>query len=156
MRTAQSYDREIEQLRREHSENCKRGLWVQAQTVNRKIIAAHNARKQHFEPEHDASTDYPYLLPTLKGAPTIQRFIGAVQTRIMQRQKALWSRVIGAGFVAEDITAIWPENNLEFFGIRYSGLMRSYRLADCNLRELEELFRWLIEHYGEQQEHKAD
>jgi len=102
---------------------------------------------QTMKPETKSECDWPYEPPTLRGRPTIQRFIGAVHARIQMRQKALWSRFIGAGFIAEDITAVWPEENLDFFGMRHSGLMRGYRLSDLNLRELEELLKWLIAKY---------
>ncbi len=97
-------------------------------------------------------TDWPYLLPTLSGNTgrnLFHQFLGAVKTRIVQRQKALWSRFIGAGFIAEDIGTVWPETNLEFFGLCYSEHMQSFRLSDLNLRELEELAKWLEQHLPE-------
>jgi hypothetical protein len=56
---------------------------------------------------------------------------------------------IGAGFIAEDIKTVWPEQNLEFFGMRYSEHMQSFRLSDLNLRELHELAKWLESHLPE-------
>lgn len=90
--------------------------------------------------------DWPYLLPSLRDGAAMHRFHGAVKTRILQRQKALWSRFIGAGFVAEDIKAVWPDNgNVEYFGMKYSEHMQHFRLSDLNLRELDELDKWLNE-----------
>lgn len=76
------------------------------------------------------------------------QFHGAVKTRIANRQGALWSRVIGAGFIAEDIFAVHPEENMRFFSMRTHqyeavGGMRCTQLTDLNLRELEELDKWL-------------
>ena len=73
----------------------------------------------------------------------MNQFLGAVKTRIAQRQKQLWSRIIGCGFVAEDIKAIWPEPNMEFFAMKYSENFQSMKLSDLNLRELDEVHKWL-------------
>ena len=81
----------------------------------------------------------------------LREFRGAVKTRIAERQKALWSRFIGAGFVKEDIQLVWPESNMNFFSIDPGhGLPHSYRkLTDCNLRELDELLKWLEDYVPE-------
>lgn len=91
-------------------------------------------------------TAWPYLLPSMRGNAGLKlyhQFYGSVKARIAMRQKQLWSMVIGAGFIAEDIQTVWPEDNLEFFGMKYSDCMQSFRLADLNLRELHELAKWL-------------
>lgn len=90
-----------------------------------------------------------HVPPTLRNNATMQRFIGAVTSRKNMRQKALWTRFIGAGFTADDIEQVWPEANLEYFGIKYAGDIHSMRLSDLNLRELDELEKWLLETWGE-------
>lgn len=109
----------------------------------------------------DASSgvEFPYIPPSMRpiGNVLFNRFHGAVKARISLRQKAFWSRFIGAGWTCEDIDHLWPEENLEFFGIRYGGMFHSHRLADCNLRELDAIDEWLkahitkIEEYPENQ-----
>lgn len=80
-----------------------------------------------------------------KWTPELKEFKGAVKTRIADRQKALWSRFIGAGFIMEDLEMIWPESNMRFFSVKFQGQRdHSYRqLPDLNLRELDELLKWL-------------
>jgi hypothetical protein len=75
--------------------------------------------------------------------PTFTQFYGAVKTRIEDRQKAFWSRIIGAGFIADDIENIWPESNMRFFSMRYAGNTQSFQLRDLNLRELDAIKEWL-------------
>ena len=76
----------------------------------------------------------------------IFQFLGAVKTRISDRQKAMWSRFIGAGFIAEDILGVWPDNDMQRFSIRLSGnpgMPLHWNLSQLNLRELDELAKWL-------------
>lgn len=92
---------------------------------------------------YDDASQPNYLLPTLRDGITMTQFIGAVRTRIEQRQKALWSHVIGAGFICEDIERIYPERNMRFFSLCYAGHSQQFSLTDLNLRELEELLKFL-------------
>lgn len=85
-----------------------------------------------------------YFPPSLRDGTVILRFIGSVETRIHQRQRALWSRFIGAGFIAEDIEFVWPDERINnWFGIRFAGNTAEMQLDKLNLRELEELLKWL-------------
>lgn len=96
--------------------------------------------------ESQAMTDWPYRLPSLRGNAgrnIYHQFYGSVRARIAMRQKQLWSMFIGAGFIAEDIKTVWPESNLEYFGMKYGDHVQSFRLSDLNLRELTELAKWL-------------
>lgn len=76
----------------------------------------------------------------------IFQFLGAVKTRITDRQKAMWSRFIGTGFIAEDIFGVWPEPDMQTFSIRLSGnpgMPNRWKLSQLNLRELDELAKFL-------------
>lgn len=94
--------------------------------------------------------DNDYIPPSLRNGIHLTQFIGAVKTRIQSRQKAFWSRIIGAGFIAEDIWCVWPEDNMRFFSMKTggaSGIHRSWNIDDLNLRELDELLQWLTAQY---------
>ncbi len=61
--------------------------------------------------------------------------------------KTLWSRIIGTGFIAEDIRDIYPEENMRFVTIAWQGGRphSSFQLRDFNLRELDEIKKWIEE-----------
>lgn len=79
----------------------------------------------------------------------LREFKDAVKTRIADRQKALWSRIIGAGFIFEDIVNVWPERNMQFFGLQTLSFPQRFSLTDLNLRELDELLKWLEQYVPE-------
>lgn len=83
------------------------------------------------------------LPPSIRCEDIVFQFLGAVKTRIASRQKAAWSRFIGAGFIAEDIERCWPDWNMDSFTLHYSGNMGLMKLSQLNLRELEELQKYL-------------
>ena len=80
--------------------------------------------------------------------PLLGQFFGAVKTRIADRQKHFWSRIIGAGFTVDDIESIHPEGNMRFFSMRYSGHTQSFNIQDLNLRELDAIHDWIIRQPG--------
>ena len=106
------------------------------------------AHKDTCESERFSDFSKPdYLPPTLRDGLIITQFVGAVRTRIASRQRALWSRFIGAGFTAEDIGGCWPEANMRFLSLKYGGDWRQTNIDDLNLRELDELLKYLEETY---------
>ena len=95
------------------------------------------------ETESWKEIDAKWVPPSMRRLELYNRFLGAVQTRISDCQKAMWSKFIGAGFIKEDIQSVWPEDNMRFFSMNYSGHNQSFQLRDLNLRELHELSLWL-------------
>jgi hypothetical protein len=54
-----------------------------------------------------------------------------------------WSRASGAGFISEDIESV-KLNEGKTITIRFgSGHMQDFKASDLNLREIEELIKWL-------------
>jgi len=61
-----------------------------------------------------------------------------------------WNREIGAGFIKEDIkeAELLPANTIKI--AFYFDHVQTFKTNDLNLRETEELIKWLIEKNAEQ------
>jgi hypothetical protein len=68
----------------------------------------------------------------------------AIKARIEDRERAGWSRNIGAGFVEEDIEAVFPSGDCAFT-LRYGGHTQRFAVADLNLRELDAVRNWVFQ-----------
>lgn len=71
----------------------------------------------------------------------LNRFLGAVMTRIEMKQNRISSMLLGKTFSISDIDYIVPESNMRFFSMRlYSTRVeQSYSLDDIRLAELEDI-----------------
>lgn len=73
----------------------------------------------------------------------IAKLEAVISARIQDRERAGWSRNIGAGFVDEDIESVFPLG-VERFRLTYSGHVQDFNVKDLNLRELDAVRGWLF------------
>lgn len=60
------------------------------------------------------------------------------------KQKNKWSREAGAGFIAEDIQNIWLfDDEHKTLGFRFPWRCQYFKTGDLNLRETEEVIKFL-------------